>query len=147
MLFRSVFDVKGVPMLYLPILYYPTKEDQRATGFLLPTYGSSSLRGQAIHNAFFWAINRSQDATILHDWFSRAGQGIGTEYRYNMGGGSDGAIRTYWLNQKEIQTDGGTVPATQSYEVRGAVNQPLPHGFRAQGRVEDRKSTRLNSSH
>jgi LPS-assembly protein len=66
---QAVFDVKGVPMFYLPILYYPTKEDQRATGFLIPTYGSSSLRGQAIHNAFFWAINRSHDATVLHDWF------------------------------------------------------------------------------
>ena len=26
-------------MFYLPILYYPTKKDDRATGFLIPTYG------------------------------------------------------------------------------------------------------------
>ena len=51
-------------MFYTPILYYPTKEDDRATGFLMPTYGSSSLRGQSLHNAFFWAIDRSQDATL-----------------------------------------------------------------------------------
>ena len=133
---QAVFDVKGVPMLYLPILYYPTQEDQRATGFLLPTYGVSSLRGQAIHNAFFWAINRSQDATILHDWFSRAGQGIGTEYRYNMGGGADGTIRSYWLDQQQIATGGGAINTDRSYELRGAMNQPLPHRFRARARVD-----------
>ena len=80
----AVFAVKGVPMLYVPVLYYPTKKEDRATGFLIPTYGASSLRGQSIHNAFFWAINRSQDATFLHDWFSKAGQGVGGEYRYNL---------------------------------------------------------------
>src|SRR4029077_3900955 len=87
---QAVLSVKGVPMLYLPILYYPTKREDRATGFLLPAYGSSTLRGQTFHNAFFWAINRSQDATIMHDWFSKTGQGVGTEYRYNMGAGNDG---------------------------------------------------------
>src|SRR5437763_3530908 len=95
---QVVMNVKGVPLFYLPVLYYPTKKEERATGFLLPTYGRSTLRGQPIHNAFFWAINRSEDATIMHDWFSKAGQGVGTEYRYNFGGGSDGTLRAYLLD-------------------------------------------------
>ena len=33
---QAIFKVKGVPMLYLPIIYYPTKEDGRATGILIP---------------------------------------------------------------------------------------------------------------
>ena len=68
--------------MYLPIFYYPIQEDDRATGFLIPTYGTSTLRGQSLSNAFFWAISRSQDATFLHDWFSKAGQPMGGEYRY-----------------------------------------------------------------
>ena len=95
---QAVLRVKGVPVFYLPILYYPTKREDRATGFLIPTYGSSSLRGQSISNAFFWAINRSQDATIMHDWFSKTGQGVGGEYRYNLGAG-DGNLRAYLLDQ------------------------------------------------
>ena len=74
---NAILNVKGVPLLYLPVMYYPTKEEDRATGILIPTYGVSSLRGQSIHNAFFWAINRSQDATFMHDWYSKAGQGFG----------------------------------------------------------------------
>src|SRR5437879_8508420 len=98
---QAVLRVKGVPMFYLPVLYYPTKKEDRATGILLPTYGASSLRGQSIHNAFFWAIDRSQDATIFHDWFSKTGQGVGSEYRYNFGPQADGNIRAYLLDQHD----------------------------------------------
>ena len=62
--------------MYLPIFYYPIQEDDRATGFLIPTYGTSTVRGQSLSNAFFWAIGRSQDATLYHDWFSKTGQGV-----------------------------------------------------------------------
>ncbi len=85
---NTVLRVKGVPVFYLPVLYYPIRNDQRATGFLLPTYGASTLRGQSLSNAFFWAINRSQDATFQHDWYTNTGQGLGGEYRYNFGTGS-----------------------------------------------------------
>jgi len=57
------------------------RPEGRATGFLLPTYGNSTIRGQTIHNAFFWAINRSQDATVLHDWSSKTGQGLGASHQ------------------------------------------------------------------
>ena len=166
----AVLSVKGVPMFYTPILYYPTKRENRATGFLLPTYGSSTIRGHSLHNAFFWAIDRSQDATFFHDWFSKTGQGVGSEYRYNFGGGSDGNVRSYLLNEAFVPTEPttGTLSSSRSYEFRGGANQLLPGGLRARGRVDyfssittsqtfntnvndasrkDRKSTRLNSSH
>jgi LPS-assembly protein len=138
---QAVLAVKGVPMLYVPIMYYPTKSEGRATGFLLPTYGSSTLRGQSISNAFFWAIDRSEDLTIKHDWFSKVGQGVGTEYRYNWGGGSDGNIRSYVLNQHGstyVLPNGNTSSTSdlRSYEVRGSANQLLPGNLRARGRVD-----------
>src|SRR5204862_3218534 len=135
---QAILSVKGVPMLYLPVLYYPTKEEDRATGFLIPTYGNSTVRGHSIHNAFFWAIDRSQDATILHDWYSKTGQGIGTEYRYNRGAGSDGNIRTYILNETLTQAGASTdsFSSSRSYELRGSANQLLPGGLRARGRID-----------
>ena len=133
---NAIFNVKGVPLLYLPVLYYPTKEDGRATGILIPTYGISSLRGQAIHNAFFWAINRSQDATLMHDWYSRAGQGYGAEYRYNYGGGSDGSMRAHVLDQRATVTTAGALPQTRAFELRGSASQPLPGRLQARARVD-----------
>jgi LPS-assembly protein len=137
---QAVLTVKGVPMLYVPLLIYPTKKEDRATGFLIPTYGSSTLRGQQIHNAFFWAIDRSQDATFMHEYYSKIGQGATGEYRYNFGAGSDGVFSAHLLDQHEAtydQPDGtvSAIPASRTYEIRGNANQPLPGGFRARANI------------
>lgn len=137
---NMVLRVKGVPLMYLPILYYPIKGDERATGILLPTYGSSTLRGQAISNAFFWAIGRSQDATFFHDWFTTAGQGVGAEYRYAAGQGSGGNFRFYRLNQRQAEfRQAGrvtTLPAQSSYQFNGLGNQMLGTAIRVHERVD-----------
>ena len=136
---NAVLRVKGVPMFYTPILYYPTKRDGRATGFLMPTYGSTSLRGQSLSNEFFWAIDRSQDLSLMHDWFSKTGQGFGSEYRYNAGTG-DGNIRAYLDDQHgatyvDDLGNSTSTDATRSYEIRGSATQRLPFGMLARGNV------------
>ena len=103
-------NVKGVPLLYLPFLYYPTKKEDRATGFLLPTYGVTTLRGQSLSNAFFWAIDRSQDATFMHDWYSKTGQGVGGEYRYALSSGNAN-FETYMLRDNETEYSTGVLEA------------------------------------
>jgi LPS-assembly protein len=138
---NAVFSVKDVPLFYLPILYYPTKEEGRATGFLLPTYGRSSLRGQQFSNAFFWAINRSQDATIKHDWYSKGDQGLNTEYRYVTLSG-DGTIEGHLLNQANNEYG---LPG-RSYNLRGGANQSLPGNFRARARVDYFSSLATNQT-
>jgi LPS-assembly protein len=141
---NSVFKVKGVPVFYLPVFYYPIQEDDRATGFLIPSYGASTFRGHTISNAFFWAINRSQDATLFHDWFSATGQGTGGEYRYVQGPGSEGSARAYLLNERAIASPADPAsgageilqPGRRSYEIRGGATQVLGGGWRARGRVD-----------
>jgi LPS-assembly protein len=137
---NAVLRVKGVPMLYVPVFYYPTKREDRATGFLIPTYGSSTLRGQQIHNAFFWAIDRSQDATFMHEWYSKTGQGLAGEYRYNVGGGSDGYFSGHFRNERATAylSSAGlvAVPASRTYELRGAANHRLPGRLRARANVD-----------
>jgi LPS-assembly protein len=140
LLTNTVLKVKGVPLFYLPAMYYPIQSDDRATGFLMPTYGSSIVRGQSVSNAFFWAINRSQDATVFHDWFTRRGQGTGAEYRYVAGQGSQGTFSTYFLNEKEASygTGAGTIttPAQRNYEIRANAVQTLPLNLRARGNID-----------
>jgi len=137
---NTLLKVKGVPMFYLPLLYYPIQKSQRATGFLLPTYGTSTLRGQSISNAFFWAIDRSQDATFFHDWFTHTGMGEGSEYRYIAGLQSAGNVRLYRFVQHETQySQSGTtstLPAKTSYEFTGAVTQALGGAARARMRLD-----------
>jgi lipopolysaccharide assembly outer membrane protein LptD (OstA) len=143
---NTVLRVKGVPLLYLPVLYYPIKEEERATGFLLPTYGASTLRGQTISNAFFWAIGDSHDATFFHDWFTKVGQGAGAEYRYVAGEGSYGNFKFYRLDQRESEFRlGGRVarlPEESSYQFNGAGNHLIGRSIRLHQRVDYATSIR-----
>ena len=129
LLTNALMKVKDVPILYLPAFYYPMRKDDRATGFLIPTYGASTIKGQTLSNAFFWAISRSQDATFMHDWFSKTGQAFGGEYRYIQGPGSDGYIRAYNLREHEASytTDGveTTTPERTSYQINGNMSQKI----------------------
>ena len=133
--------VKGVPVFYMPGLLYPIQEDGRATGFLMPTFGASTYQGSSLSNAFFWAIDRSQDATLYYDWFTQhGGDGRGAEYRYTRGGGSQGNFRMYRLNEPEadIAYRGATRtrPERRSYELRGNTRQGLPGEWNARAQVD-----------
>lgn len=136
---NTVLEVKGVPVFYLPVLYYPIQDDGRATGFLMPTYGTSTIRGTSVSNAFFWAIGRSHDATLFHDWFTSRGQGTGAEYRYTRGSGSEGFARAYFLNESvgTISQNGleTTFPARRSFEIRGNARQQITPNITARGAV------------
>lgn len=132
-------EVKDVPLLYMPIFYYPIQEDDRATGFLMPSYGAGNRRGFTLSNAFFWAISRSQDLTVFHDWFSKTGQGIGAEYR-NVGEEARADFRVHVINEKAVydDNDGTTLisPAQRSYEIRGSLSRLLPGRIRLTGNAD-----------
>ena len=136
---NMMLKVKGVPALYLPYMYYPLSSDNRSTGFLMPSYGSSTYKGHTISNAFFWAINRSQDATILHDWYSKTGQSIAGDYRYVSLGGS-GNFRTSFLSERPIKyiLDGDEIeqPGRQSFNAFGNLSQSLGGSWYAQARAD-----------
>ena len=138
---HPVLKVKGVPVFYLPGLLYPIQEDGRATGFLMPTFGASTYQGSSLSNAFFWAMDRSQDATFYYDWFTQhGGDGRGAEYRYTRGGGSQGDFRMYRLHEPEadIAYRGETRsrPERRSYELRGNARQGLPGEWNARAQVD-----------
>ena len=130
---NTLLKVKDVPVFYLPAMYYPINKEDRATGFLMPIYSTSTIKGQSIKNAFFWAMDRSHDATFYHDFFSKTGQGFGAEYRYVQSPSSTGNVQTYMLREHDAQytqTDGTvtTQPGIDSYQITGSLQQALsPH--------------------
>jgi hypothetical protein len=132
-----VLRVKDVPLLYVPLMYYPINKEDRATGFLLPQYGSSTLMGTSLSNAFFWVLGRSQDVTFYHDLYTKSGQGMGADYRYQSSPDGRGSADIYMMNEKALLDDQGTVssPARRSFQINGDANHGLPRGFRAYGRV------------
>src|SRR5215471_4523257 len=135
---NMVLKVKDVPLFYLPAMYYPINKEDRATGFLMPIYSTSTIKGQSIKNAFFWAMDRSHDATFYQDFFSKTGYGFGGEYRYVQSPSSSGNVQTYVLREHDAdytQPDGSvrTQPGIDSYQINGSLQQALSSHVRLTG--------------
>jgi LPS-assembly protein len=78
---NSSFFLLGLPVFYFPYATYPVDRDIRQTGILMPTAGTSSTNGKEIGEAFYWAINRSMDATVGAQYFSKRGWEQRGEFR------------------------------------------------------------------
>ena len=70
----------------------------RRTGFLIPRLGYGSHDGFAIRQPFFWAISRSQDATLTPIYRTKRGFELDGEYRYVLDERSRGDFRGRYLH-------------------------------------------------
>jgi LPS-assembly protein len=94
----------GVPILYSPWLNFPTN-NERKTGFLAPTLGSSGQSGFEFAQPWYWNIAPNQDATITPKIFSKRGLQLGAEYRYLRPGYSGQADVEFLPNDHIAEQD------------------------------------------
>ena len=80
-IYNGLFRIKGVPVLYLPYASISISKKDRSSGFLLPSSGSSSIRGRTLHTAYYQTLGRSADLLVRSDIFSRRGIGLGFDFR------------------------------------------------------------------
>jgi LPS-assembly protein len=85
----------GVPILYLPYVSFPLG-DERKSGFLFPTIGSSSRGGVMIATPYYWNIAPNMDFTAEPIGYSRRGIDLGGDYRY-LEPGSKGELIFHYL--------------------------------------------------
>ena len=74
-------DFKGVPILYAPWLTFPVG-DERKSGFLFPSIGSSNKTGAEVAIPYYWNIAPNYDATITTRYFWSRGLRLDPEFRY-----------------------------------------------------------------
>lgn len=80
-IYHSDFLLHGFPIFYFPYATHPVAREVRHTGFLVPGAGRSSAKGNVVGDSFYWAINRSLDATIGAEYFSKRGWSQRGEFR------------------------------------------------------------------
>lgn len=93
------FRVRNFPVLYSPYIIWPIKQD-RSTGFLLPSIGNSNTKGISIGTAFYYAPQDFWDATVFYDYYQKAGNGFGTEFRYAITEKNYGYFSGYYIKDK-----------------------------------------------
>lgn len=72
---------KGMPMLYSPWLSF-SLNNERKSGLLTPTFGSTSSGGIEFTQPFYWNIAPNMDATIAPRIMAKRGTLWNGEYRY-----------------------------------------------------------------
>jgi LPS-assembly protein len=93
------FWIKGFPALYSPALVFPI--GPRRTGFLIPRFGYGNSDGFTIKQPFFWAISRSQDATLTTIFRTKRGFEFDGQYRYILGERSRGEFSGRYIHDWE----------------------------------------------
>jgi len=79
--YNSAFLLWGIPVFYFPFATHPVEKQERQSGFLIPSFGNSSRKGYIFGESFYWAINRSMDATLGAEYFSLRGWSQRGEFR------------------------------------------------------------------
>jgi len=81
---NAKFSVLGFPVIPLPYVQFPA-DSSRHSGFLTSRQGQSGLRGFQYLQPYYWAINKSSDATFAFDLESSQRLGGLGEYRLTNG--------------------------------------------------------------
>jgi LPS-assembly protein len=90
----------GVPLAYIPYFSMPDPTVKRKTGFLMPSFTTSTNVGYGVDVPFYWAIAPDYDATIAPRITSKQGVLLQGEFRQRL---MDGAysIRAYGIRQED----------------------------------------------
>lgn len=78
---NAYIEFKGVPLLYTPWIGF-SYNNQRKSGLLAPTVGSTSRSGFEVLTPFYWNISPNMDATLATRALSRRGVQLQGEFRY-----------------------------------------------------------------
>lgn len=116
---------KGVPILYSPWMSF-SLNNNRKSGFLSPTFGSTSNSGIELTLPYYWNIAPNMDATIAPRVLSKRGVQVGSEFNY-LGETYSGQARAELLqNDKMSNRDRYGVSLRHSqnlgYGFAGAIN-------------------------
>lgn len=123
---NAVFYLTDIPSLYVPYMIYPV-DNERKSGLLTPTFGSSERRGIQYSGAYYQVLGRNQDATFYFDYLSEMGFGKGLEYRYAFGKQNAGEARVYHIDVNRV--DGVSV-GEERYALEWQHDGSLPGGVR-----------------
>lgn len=123
----ATFKIRDVPLLYLPVGYFPL-DNSRKSGFLVPDTGSSNLDGFFVNNSYYWAINQQSDATFNLDYLEKRGVRPGFEYRYTPSKTTAGQMSGQFLDDRST---GNTF-----WKFDMTHQQELPKGFKLDAKLD-----------
>lgn len=100
---NAYLEFKGVPILYTPFIDF-SLNNQRKSGILAPTFGTTSSSGLELRLPYYWNIAPNYDATISPRIMTKRGLQMGGEFRY-LGDSYRGILNGEFLADKATNTN------------------------------------------
>ena len=99
--------VKDIPVFYTPYIYFPI-DDRRQSGFLPPSFSSSTDTGFMLVTPYYFNLAPNYDATLYPRYMTKRGLLMEGEFRY-LTESSEGQLGAAYLNDdnddRKRQTD------------------------------------------
>jgi len=138
-------EIFGIPIAYTPYFEHADPTVRRKSGFLAPSFGSSTLLGQTFSLPYFWVLGPDRDLTLDPVFTTKQSVVLAGEYRQivpngEMRIGGSGTISDREDDQGEIQENElrGHIDASGRFD----INETWRWGFDLQ-RTTDDTYTRL----
>jgi LPS-assembly protein len=102
-----VVRLSGIPVFYTPYISFPLN-DERKSGFLVPTFGSSDKTGFDLSTPYYWNISPNTDATLTPRYMADRGLMMLGEFRYldDLG---EGEIDAGYLSGDALEKNGSKI--------------------------------------
>ncbi|MDY7576765.1 LPS-assembly protein LptD [Herbaspirillum sp. RTI4] len=102
-MYSGVVYFKGVPILAAPVMSFPLS-DQRVSGVLPPTIGTTSTGGLEVTVPYYFNIAPNRDLTLYPRMISKRGLQMGAEARY-LGPNYAGQTNVEFIHDRMTQTE------------------------------------------
>lgn len=99
-----VVRLGGIPIFYTPYINFPLN-DERKSGFLIPSVGMSSENGFDVLVPYYFNIAPNMDATLMPRYMAERGLMLGGQFRYLFEFG-EGELGASYLNSDDQKNDG-----------------------------------------
>jgi LPS-assembly protein len=132
---NSVFWLKRIPLFYTPFFYKSLERVPRRSGFLTPNLGNSSRRGKMLGAGYYWAINRSYDATYRVQYFTQRGYAHNIDARGKPRAGTDFNAFFYGVQDRGELQENGTRVKQGGYMFSIDGISSLPRGFHGRASI------------
>lgn len=116
--------VKDIPVFYTPYIYFPI-DDRRQSGFLPPSFSTSSKTGFMLETPYYFNLAPNYDATLYPRYMSKRGMLMEGEFRY-LTKSSEGQFGAAYLNDesndRSLQTDSEKTRYMYNWQHKGGLD-------------------------
>ncbi len=133
--YRSVFLLRRFPLFFTPFFYKSLEKVPRRSGFLMPNIGHSSTRGYMVGGGYFWAINRSYDATYHVLDYTARGFAHHVEFRGKPTERADFDAIFFGVQDRGLKLDNGSRIKQGGFTFSAVGKADLGSGWTARGSI------------